>query len=355
MKKNSFILLISMFLLLQVYTQTTQNSELMKRVKEEVYLTFPLSDNVMLENVAYKNRYGITLAAHLYLPITIDKSKQYPALVIGPPYGGVKEQGPGVYANELAQRGFVVVAFDPSFNGESGGDPRDVSSPDFFVEDFSAGVDYLGSLPYVDREKIGVIGICGSGGFAITATQVDHRIKAVASASMYDISSMHRDGFGYSLTAEQRNQTLDNLSKLRWQDFESGKPAMPQAGWPKNGPAKELPKGLPSIMAEFFEYYGMKRGYHPNTLDNFTLTSAMSFMNFPLMNYIDTISPRPILFIVGENGHSNYYSEEAFKKAAEPKEMYVVPGARHIDLYDGGDKNYIPFDKLEEFFKQNLK
>lgn len=355
MKKIAILIIISLMFISNVFAKGKKDNSEVRKMKEGTYLTFKLSDDVTLEKVNYKNRYGITLAAHLYISKEIDKSKKYPALVIGPPYGGVKEQGPGVYANELAQRGFIVVTFDPSFNGESGGEARDVSSPDFFVEDFSAGVDYLGSLPFVDREKIGAIGICGSGGFAVTATQVDHRIKAVATASMYDISSMHRDGFGYSLTDEQRNQTLDALSRQRWDDFESGKPAMPQGGWPANGPAKILPEGLPAIISEFFEYYGMERGYHPNTLDNFTLTSTMSFMNFPLMNYIDTISPRPILFIVGENGHSNYYSEEAYAKAKEPKELYVVPGARHIDLYDGGDKDYIPFDKIESFFKENLK
>lgn len=323
--------------------------------KEGIYLTFKLSDQVTMEPVQYKNRYGITLAAHRYFPKDLDESKKYPALVIGTPYGGVKEQGAGIYAMTMAERGFVAIAFDESFNGESGGEPRDVASPDFFVEDFSAGVDYLGSLSFVDREKIGAIGICGSGGFSLTAAQVDHRIKAVATASMYDISSMHRDGFAYTTTDEQRNQTLDQLGEQRWKDFESGTPAMPQGGWPVDGPAKELPQGLPPVLSEFFEYYGMERGWHPNTIDNFTLTSAISFMNFPLMSYIDEISPRPILFIMGENAHSRYYTEEAYEKAAEPKELVIVPGARHIDLYDGGDNNYIPFDKLESFFKENLK
>lgn len=323
--------------------------------KEDVYLTFKLSDKVSLEPVQYKNRYGIALAAHMYVAKDLDKSKKHQALVIGTPYGGVKEQGAGIYAMTMAERGFVAIAFDESFNGESGGEPRDVASPDFFVEDFSAGVDYLGNLPFVDREKIGAIGICGSGGFALTAAQVDHRIKAVATASMYDISSMHRYGFGYSLTDEQRNQILNRLGEQRWKDFETGIPAMPTGGWPTDGPAKSLPEGLPPVISEFFEYYGMERGWHPNTIDNFTLTSTMSFMNFPLMSYIETISPRPILFIMGENAHSRYYTEAAYKKAAEPKELFIVPGARHIDLYDGGDKNYIPFDKLESFFKENLK
>jgi fermentation-respiration switch protein FrsA (DUF1100 family) len=319
---------------------------------KEIYLTFQLSDKVTMEPVQYKNRYGITIAAHMYLPKYIDKSQKYPALVIGTPYGGVKEQGAGIYAMNMAERGYVAIAFDESFNGESGGEPRDVSSPDFFVEDFSAGVDYLGTLPFVDRERIGAIGICGSGGFALTAAQVDHRIKAVATASMYDISSMTRYGLGYYLTDEQRNRMLDQLGEQRWIDFENGTPAMPNGGFPSE-PMDFVPEGLPPVLAEFFEYYAMERGWHPNTLDNFTLTSAMSFMNFPLMSYIDSISPRPILFIMGENAHSRYYTEEAYGRAAEPKELVIVPGARHIDLYDREDM--IPFDKLDSFFSENLK
>ena len=315
-------------------------------------LTFELSENVNVEKVTYKNRFGIELVENLYYGKDMDKSGKHPALVIGPPYGGVKEQGPGVYANELATRGFVVLTFDPSYKGESGGEPRVTSSPEIFVEDFSAGVDFLGTRYFVDKEKIGVIGICGSGGFSITAAQVDLRIKAVATASMYDISSMIRDGFGKTITDEQKAATLIQLGEQRWKDFESGTPQVP-AGFPSE-PADGIPEGMNPIMAEFFEYYGMKRGFHPNAGASFTTTSAVGFMNFPLMNYIDQVSPRPILFIIGENGHSNYYSEEAYKKAAEPKELYIVPGARHIDLYDGGDNNYIPFDKLESFFKENL-
>jgi fermentation-respiration switch protein FrsA (DUF1100 family) len=315
--------------------------------------TFELSKNVTVEKVSYKNKYGIVVAAGMYLSTEIDKSKKYPGLVIGTPYGGVKEQGAGIYAQNMAKRGFVAIAFDESYNGESGGEPRHISSPDIFVEDFSAGIDFLGTRPFVDRNKLGVIGICGSGAFSLTAAQVDPRIKAVATASMYDMSRMIRKGWEDTMTNEQRSKILEQLGEQRWKDFENGHPLLP-SGFPSE-PADSIPEGLDPITSEFFEYYGMKRGHHPNAGAAFTLTSSMSFMNFPLINYIETISPRPILFIIGENAHSRYFSEDAYKEAAEPKELYIVPGARHIDLYDGGDNNYIPFDKLESFFKGNLR
>lgn len=354
MKKITLYTLFTLLAGAQAFSQANSNGTIKMKQGEEIYLTFELSDRVILEPVQYKNRYGISIAAHLYMPKDINKSKRYPAILVGTPYGGVKEQGAGIYAQNMAERGFVAMAFDESFNGESGGTPKDVSSPDFFVEDFSAGVDYLGTRPFVDRERIGVIGICGSGGFALTAAQVDHRIKAVATASMYDISDYTRNGIGRYMTDEQRNRMLDQLGEQRWIDFENGTPAMPQGGWGQQ-PAETVPEGLPPVVAEFFEYYGMKRGWHPNTLDNFTLTSSMSFMNFPLLTHIEAISPRPILFIMGENAHSRYWTEEAYARAAEPKELVIVPGARHIDLYDGGDNNYIPFDRLESFFQENLK
>lgn len=310
--------------------------------------TFPPSDKVTSEKVSYKNRFGITVSADLYLPKDMDKTKKYAALVIGTPYGGVKEQGAGLYAQTMAERGFVAVAFDESFNGESSGEPRHVSSPDIFTEDFSAGVDYLGTRPYVDREKIGAIGICGSGGFALSAAQVDHRIKAVATASMYDMSRVKRNGWKDSMTDEQRSKYLDQLGEQRWRDFEKNSPQLtPQF------PAEIPSEGLDPITSEFFEYYVAPRGHHPNSIGAFTVTSDMSFINFPLLAHIESISPRPILFIIGEKAHSRYFTEDAYKAAAEPKELYVVKDARHIDLYDRTD--LIPFDKLTSFFKENLK
>lgn len=313
--------------------------------------TFSKSDKVIHEKVTYYNRYGIKIVADLYMPKDADKSKKYPAIVVGPPYGGVKEQGAGIYAQTMAERGFVAIAFDPSYNGESGGEPRHVSSPDIFVEDFSAAIDFLGLKSYVDREKIGVIGICGSGGFALTAAQGDHRIKAVATASMYDISRRARMGMYDSTTDKERNEYLDQLAKQRWEDAESGTPKLtPQF---PDKVLDKVPDGLDPITSEFFEYYTTKRGYHPNSIGAFTISSEIDFINFPLMNYLDTISPRPILLIAGDQAHSLYFSEDAYKMAAEPKELYIVKGARHIDLYDRTD--LIPFDKLEEFFKENLK
>ncbi|MDF2503546.1 alpha/beta hydrolase [Clostridium sp.] len=312
--------------------------------------TFPISEKVTVEKVSFKNRYGITVAADMYLSKDIDKSQKYPAIIVGTPYGGVKEQGAGIYAQTMSERGFVSIAFDESYNGESSGEPRHISSPDIFVEDFSAAVDYIGTRPFVDRSKIGVIGICGSGGFAVTAAQVDRRIKAVATVSMYDMSRVMHSGWKDSMTDEQRSQTLDQLGQQRWKDFVKGDPELTPA-FPSE-PVDSVPEGLDPIASEFFEYYAMKRGFHPNSIGAFTITSAMSFMNFPLLNYIKSISPRPILFVIGEHAHSRYFSEDAFEMAAEPKELYVVPDAGHVDLYDRTD--LIPFDKLESFFTENM-
>lgn len=309
---------------------------------------FKLSDKVSRTSVSYKNRFGIGIVAELYLPKDFDESKKHAAVIVGAPYGGVKEQGSGIYAQNMAERGFVALAFDPSFNGYSGGEPRHLSSPDLFVEDFSAGVDYLGTRPFVDRNQIGAIGMCGSGGFAISAAQVDRRIKAVATVSKYDISRAQSNGFRDSFTEEDRNRILDAIAEQRYADFEGGVPALTDRGAPIG-----FDDNTDSIGREFGEFYSTPRGYHPNSITQFTVTSSMSFMNFPLLTYIKSISPRPILFIMGEHAHSRYFSEDAYELAAEPKELYIVPNAGHVDLYDKTD--LIPFDKLEAFFTENLK
>jgi len=308
--------------------------------------TFDKSDKVTHQKVQYRNRYGITLVADMYSPLNMDASKKYPALVVGPPYGGVKEQGAGRYAQEMATRGYVSIAFDPSYNGESGGYPRQVSSPDIFVEDFSAGVDFLGTRPYVDRNKIGVIGICGSGAFSISATAIDPRIKAVATVSMYDMTRVKAKGWMDSMTKEQRQEYLKQVAEQRWKEFDGAKPVT--LGLPPTIDEKTDP-----ITREFYEYYLMPRGFHPRSTAHFTMTSDAAFMNFQLFNHIAEVSPRPILFIMGENAHSRYFTEDAYKMAAEPKELYIVKGAGHVDLYDKMDM--IPFDKLDSFFKKNLK
>jgi fermentation-respiration switch protein FrsA (DUF1100 family) len=229
--------------------------------------TFAKSDKVIHEKVTYPNRYGITVAADMYLPKNIDKSKKYSALLVGTPYGGVKEQGAGIYAQAMAERGFVAVAFDESFNGESSGTPRHVSSPDIFVEDASAGVDFLGTRPFVDRNRIGVIGIGGSGGFAITAAQVDHRIKAIATASMYDMSRVIRYGWKDGMSDEQRSETLDQLGEQRWKDFENGSPLLP-AGFPSES-ADSIPEGLDPISSKitWSIYANKQHGLHEFPLD----------------------------------------------------------------------------------------
>ncbi|WP_273024273.1 alpha/beta hydrolase [Rheinheimera sp.] len=309
--------------------------------------TFAKSDKVNHKKVSFKNRYGIMLAADLYLPK--NSSGKLAALAISGPFGAVKEQSSGLYAQTMAERGFITLAFDPSYTGESGGEPRNVASGDINTEDFSAAVDYLGLLPEVDRARIGIIGICGWGGMALNAAAVDKRIKAVVASTMYDMSRVMSKGYNDSTTKEQRAAALEQLGQQRWIDAENGKPAV--------GPVSlELQGGEPQFVQEYAGYYKDKqRGFHPRAINSnasWTLTTPLSFMNMPLLSYIDEISPRPTLLIHGEKAHSRYFSETAYAAAAEPKELMIIPGANHVDLYDQLDK--IPFDKISSFFNQHL-
>lgn len=305
-----------------------------------------LSDSVTRKRVVYQNRYGLNIVGELYRAKELDLSRRYPALIVGAPYGGVKEQGPCVYGDHLAQRGFVVLTFDQSFMGESDGFPRNLSSPDIFVENFSAAVDFLGLQSFVDRERIGVIGICGSGGFALSAAQCDTRIKAVATASMYDMSAAVRGGQDPAALQAVKEQ----LSAQRWVDAENGYPEY-LPGFPER-PIDEVPADVPEPDAEWMRFYALKRGHHLNARGGFTTTSVLTMMNFPLLAHIDEIAPRPILFVVGDRAHSKFFSEDAYAAAQEPKELYTVTNAEHIDLYDRTDR--IPFDKLAEFFRSGL-
>jgi len=313
------------------------------------YIT-KLNENVVREHVRYNNRYGIAIAADLYRAKDLDENRKYPALIVGAPYGGVKEQGPSVYAGELARRGFIVLTFDQVYMGESGGEPRNLSSPELFAESFSAAVDYLGvKVPLVDRNKIGVIGICGSGGFALSAASVDPRIRAVATSVMYDITGA-RTMFG--MPAEVIAQQKKELAEKRWTDFENGQQerhsAYPEVPFES---AEDLPETDP-LTNEWNRFYATKRGHHVNACYGFTSTSMLSMMQFSCLQYIKEISPRPVLFIAGDRAHSRAFSEKAYEMAAEPRELYIVEDAEHIDLYDRTDR--IPFDKLETFFKENL-
>lgn len=326
--------------------------------------TFPIDNNIKMEAVRFKNRFGIEIAAHLYLPENYSNKKNS-AIIVSGPFGAVKEQASGFHAQEYAKRGFISLAFDNSFTGESGGNVRNIASPEIFTEDYSAAIDFIGLLEYVDRNKIGVVGICGLSGMAITAAITDIRIKAVCTLSMYDMSRDMSKGYMDYYTEEQRNKIKSYLSEQRWIDMKNNSFALGPHEISfdmKNNPitkpyipTKELPKESDQVTASFFNYY-VKRAYHPraiNFVTSWTATTPISFFNFPLMTNIKELSPRPLLLITGENAHSRYYSEDVYKCATMPKEIVIVPNADHVDMYDNKEK--IPFDKIEHFFKENLK
>ncbi|MEI4488899.1 alpha/beta hydrolase [Frigidibacter sp. MR17.14] len=308
---------------------------------------FPQSPDVDHRKVTFTNRYGISLTGDLYVPKNRGDGA-LPALAVSGPFGAVKEQSSGLYAQTMAERGFITLAFDPSFTGESGGSPRNVASPDINTEDFMAAVDCLGLQEGVDRDRIGVIGICGWGGMALSAVAVDKRVKAVVASTMYDMTRVMSKGYNDSVTAEQRAQMLDQLAEQRWQDVDAGAPGY--------GPVSlELQGGEPQFVVEYADYYKTPRGFHPRAVNSnasWTLTSPLPFLNMPILDHIAEISPRPVLLIHGEIAHSRYFSETAYAAAAEPKELLIVPGANHTDLYDNRDM--IPFDRIAQFFGEAL-
>lgn len=345
-------LVLSLLTLGQTHSQTSNsvNTRDMKQADTTDHYTFQLSDKVTRQKVTFKNRYGITLSGDLYVP----KYSNHPgmaALAVSGPFGAVKEQSSGLYANQMAARGFVALAFDPSYTGESSGEPRNIASPEINTEDFSAAVDFLGLQKNVDRNRIGIIGICGFAGFALNATAIDKRVKAVATTSMYDMCRVTSKGYNDLVTAEQRTSTLEQLSLQRWQDAQQQTPAPSTNNLPE-----KLQGNEPQFVKNYFDYYKTPRGFHPRSINSngaWTMTSSLSLMNMPILTYIKEISLRPVLLIAGENAHSRYFSEDAYKAAAEPKELMIIPKAVHVDLYDKLD--VIPFEKLTSFFTQNLK
>ena len=313
---------------------------------------FYRSDKVASQQVTFKNQYGMRVAGNLYTPRSLDRKARNAAIVVGHPMGAVKEQSANLYATKMAEQGFVTLSVDLSFWGESEGQPRNAVSPDIYAEDFSAAVDYLGTRPFVDRERIGAIGVCGSGSFVISAAKIDPRMKAIATVSMYDMGAASRNALRKSQTVEQRKKAIAQAAQQRYVEFTGGKTAY------TGGTVHEITASSNAIEREFYDFYRTRRGeftptgQSPRLTTHPTLTSNVKFMNFHPFADIETISPRPMLFITGDVAHSREFSEDAYRLAAEPKELHIVPGAGHVDLYDR--VNLIPWTKLSAFFSRHL-
>ena len=314
---------------------------------------FYQSDKVTVQKVTFKNQYKMDVTGNLFLPKSLELNKEHAAIIVGHPMGAVKEQSANLYATKMAERGFVTLAIDLSFWGESEGQPRNAVSPDIYAEDFSAAADYLGTRSFVNKERIGVIGICGSGSFAISAAKIDPRLKAIATISMYDMGQANRNALNKSLSLEQRKQIIADAAEQRYVEFQGGETKY------TSGSVHEISENSHPIEIEFYDFYRTSRGEFtpqgssPQLTTHPTLTSNVKFMNFYPFNDIETISPRPMLFITGDQAHSKEFSEDAYQRAAQPKELHYVAGAGHVDLYDR--VNLIPFDKLEDFFTKNLQ
>lgn len=327
--------------------QTTIKKETME-ITESWDKVFPKSDKVNHSKITFVNRYGITLVADLYQPI--NASGRMPAIAVSGPFGAVKEQCSGLYAQKMAERGYLTIAFDPSFTGESGGTPRYVASPDINTEDFSAAVDYLLTRDDVDSERIGIIGICGWGGFAINAAAMDTRIKATVASTMYDMSRVNANGYFDSMNADQRYELKKQLNEQRTVDARNG--SYERAG----GVVDPLPDDAPQFVKDYYAYYKTPRGYHPRSLnsnDGWNKTSSLSFINMPILSYCDEIRSA-VLLIHGEKAHSRYFSEDTYKRLkGDNKRLHIIPGANHTDLYD--NLSVIPFDEIDKFMKEAMK
>lgn len=314
---------------------------------------FYKSEKVTMQKVTFKNQYRMSTVGNLFVPKDLKPGSKSAAIIVGHPMGAVKEQSSNLYAQKLAEQGFVTLAIDLSFWGESEGQPRNAVSPEIYAEDFSAAVDYLGTQAFVDRNRIGVLGICGSGSFVISAAKIDPRMKAVATVSMYDMGAANRNGLKHSVTVEQRKQAIAAAAEQRYVEFTGGETQY------TSGSVHELTDTSNPIEREFYDFYRTPRGeftpkgQSPLLTTHPTLTSNAKFMNFYPFNDIETISPRPMLFIAGENAHSREFSEEAYRLAGQPKELVIIPGAGHVDLYDRVD--LIPFAKLTSYFQTHLK
>ena len=311
--------------------------------------TFAKSDNVDVQKVSFKNRYGITLVGDLYTPKNKPSGK-IAAIAVSGPFGAVKEQASGLYAQTMAESGFITLAFDPSYTGESSGEPRNVSSPEINTEDFSAAVDYLSNREDVDPEKIGIIGICGFGGFGLNAAAIDTRIKGTVTITMYDMTRVTANGYFDAMDENARYELKESLNKQRTEDFKNGTYAK-AAGLPEKLTGEE-----PQFVKDYYGYYKTSRGFHERSINsngNWNTTASLALINMPILAYSNEIR-NAVLIIHGEKAHSRYFSEDAFKKLkGGNKELLIVQGANHVDLYDNLEK--IPFDKIEQFFTTYLK
>lgn len=313
--------------------------------------TYEIYESIANEKVYFKNRYGITIAGDLFYPENFSADKKYPVIITAHPHGGVKEQSGGLYAQEMATMGYVALAIDLSYNGESGGTTRHISTPEGFVEDIIAAVDYVGTRRFIDREKIGVIGICGSGGFAVAAACFDPRIKAVATFSMYDMGKASRQGVGNCISLDARKAMLNAVAEQRWREAD-GAPVQYNGAFPRQITQEIFETSDPTTQ-EFMEYYCTKRGRHIHATGQITANSTVALMSFYPFANMDLLEGRPILIVSGDISHSKEFSLDCYAAAYEPKELYLVEGASHTDLYD--DKTKIPFEKIKMFFNSALK